>query len=67
MKPRRQVGTGALWRIRRVGAPHGAVPPKPVTVPLYVLQALLLLTGMVGLAALLLWALWKLIKAIQED
>ena len=64
---RQQIGTGALWRIRRVAEQHGSVPPHPISVPLYLLQGLLLLTGVVGLAILLLWALWKMIKAIRDD
>ncbi len=30
--------TGALWRIRRTGGPHGAEPPQPRAIPIYMLQ-----------------------------
>ena len=32
------LGTGALWRIRRTGGPHGAEPPQPRAIPIYILQ-----------------------------
>ncbi len=35
-------GTGVLWRIRRTSRAHGQLPPKPVTLPVYLLRA----TGM---------------------
>jgi glucose/arabinose dehydrogenase len=63
---RQQIGTGALWRIRRTSARGGSVPPKPVTVPLYLLQGIALFAGFIGLGVLLLWGLWKLIRAIQD-
>jgi glucose/arabinose dehydrogenase len=34
-----QLGTGALWRIRRTNEPVGQEPPQPKQVPLYLLQA----------------------------
>jgi hypothetical protein len=49
---RQQIGTGSLWRIRRVDGPHGFIPPKPVAVPVYLLQGLGLLLGAVGGAIL---------------
>ena len=45
---RQQVGSGSLWRIRRVDGPHGIVPPQPMTVPVYLLQGLGLLVGVIG-------------------
>jgi glucose/arabinose dehydrogenase len=62
---RQQVGTGALWRIRRVSGRHGVMPPRPITVPLYILQGLLLLTGFLGLGILLVWGLRKLKKIFR--
>jgi glucose/arabinose dehydrogenase len=52
---RQQIGTGALWRIRRVTRSHGMVPPRPRQVPLYLLQGLALLAGVVGIGALTIW------------
>jgi len=52
---RQQIGTGSLWRIRRVEGPHGEVPPKPITLPLYLLQGLAIVGGMIGVAALGTW------------
>lgn len=45
---RQQIGTGSLWRIRRTDGPQGLVPPKPTAVPVYLLQGLALLAGVVG-------------------
>ena len=45
---RQQMDTGTLWRIRRVAGPQGLVPPKPTTVPIYLLQGLGLLVGAIG-------------------
>jgi glucose/arabinose dehydrogenase len=45
---RQQIGTGSLWRIRRTQGPQGSVPPKPLTIPLYLLQGVALLVGIVG-------------------
>ena len=45
---RQQIGTGSLWRIRRVADASGLVPPKPVTVPIYLLQGLAFLAGIMG-------------------
>jgi glucose/arabinose dehydrogenase len=45
---RQQMDTGTLWRIRRKTGPQGLVPPKPTTVPVYLLQGLGLLVGAVG-------------------
>lgn len=49
---RQQIGTGSLWRIRRVPGPRGLVPPEPTVVPVYLLQGLGLLAGVVGGALL---------------
>ncbi len=45
---RMQKGTGTLWRIRRAGGPQGQTPPEPLEVPLYPLQGLAILAGIVG-------------------
>jgi hypothetical protein len=42
---RQRIGTGSLWRIRRVAEAGGRVPPKPTTVPVY----LAFLAGVVGI------------------
>ncbi|MGE5251454.1 MAG: PQQ-dependent sugar dehydrogenase [Bacteroidota bacterium] len=57
---RQQMDTGALWRIRRVGERGRPVPPKPITVPVYLLQGLALLAGLAGLGFLASWSLRKL-------
>jgi hypothetical protein len=49
---RQQIGTGTLWRIRRIDGPRGLIPPKPMTVPVYLLQGLALVAGVVGGAIL---------------
>jgi hypothetical protein len=50
---RMQKGSGSLWRIRRTDGPHGDVPPKSVSIPLYGIQAGLILGGLfVGIAGL---------------
>jgi hypothetical protein len=49
---RQRIGTGSLWRIRRQPGPHGLVPPKPTVVPVYLLQGLGLLAGLIGGALL---------------
>jgi hypothetical protein len=46
---RQQMDTGTLWRIRRTDGPQGTEPPKPVEVPVYPLQALAVLAGVLGL------------------
>jgi glucose/arabinose dehydrogenase len=45
---RQQIGTGTLWRIRRVAGPQGLTPPEPRKVPIYLLQGLAVLVGVVG-------------------
>lgn len=45
---RQQMDTGTLWRIRRTAGPQGLVPPKPTAVPIYLLQGLGFLIGLVG-------------------
>jgi glucose/arabinose dehydrogenase len=57
---RQQLDTGALWRIRRVARTHSLVPPQPTSVPLYLLQGLALLAGIVGLGALSVWLLRRI-------
>ncbi|HXG23035.1 MAG TPA: PQQ-dependent sugar dehydrogenase, partial [Chthonomonadales bacterium] len=57
---RQQMGTGTLWRIRRTGGPQGLLPPKPVHVPLYLLQGAALVAGVVGLGLASAWLLRKL-------
>jgi len=57
---RQQMDTGALWRIRRVSRSYGLVPPQPKQVPLYLLQALALLVGILGIGALSVWLLRKI-------
>jgi len=57
---RMQGGSGALWRIRRTDAPQGVRPPKPATLPLYLLQGLGLLVGIVGAFALTMWLVRRL-------
>jgi glucose/arabinose dehydrogenase len=57
---RMQKGTGTLWRIRRTGGPRGQIPPAPVQVPLYLLQGLALVGGLVGGVLLLRWLFRRL-------
>jgi glucose/arabinose dehydrogenase len=52
---RTKQGTGTLWRIRRMGERSGERPPRPLVVPLYTLQYLGILAGVVGLAAAAAW------------
>lgn len=59
---RQQIGTGSLWRIRRVSGPQGLVPPKPVEVPLYLLQGLAIAAGVVGLG----WLSAKFFKRLTS-
>lgn len=49
---RQQLDTGTLWRIRRTGGPHGTIPPQPTKVPIYPLQGLALLAGLIGLGVI---------------
>ena len=57
---RQQIGTGALWRIRRVSKSHGITPPPQTQVPLYLLQGLAILAGIVGIAVLSAWLIRRL-------
>jgi glucose/arabinose dehydrogenase len=57
---RQQMDTGALWRIRRVSESHALVPPEPKQVPLYLLQGLALLVGILGIGAVSVWLLKQL-------
>src|ERR1041385_1290021 len=49
---RQQMDTGTLWRIRRVAGPQGVTPPEPKKVPIYLLQGLALLVGVVGVGVI---------------
>lgn len=57
---RQQMDTGALWRIRRVGERRGELPPKAMTVPIYLIQGLAVLAGILGLGALGVWSIRKI-------
>jgi glucose/arabinose dehydrogenase len=59
---RQQEQTGSLWRIRRVGASHGLLPPEPVHVPLYLLQGLGTAAGVVGIGMASAW-LWRKLRS----
>jgi hypothetical protein len=37
-----KAGTGTLWRIRRVQPAAGSLPPRPRSMPLYLLQFVVL-------------------------
>jgi glucose/arabinose dehydrogenase len=45
---RQQIGTGSLWRIRREDGPRGTTPPDPRRVPIYLIQGLAFLIGIIG-------------------
>ncbi len=45
---RQQLQSGTLWRIRRTGGQHGTTPPKPVSIPIYLLQGLAILAGIIA-------------------
>ena len=60
---RQQMDTGTLWRIRRTAGVQGRVPPAPVAVPIYLLQGLALLVGVIGLGI----ASTKLLRKIREN
>jgi glucose/arabinose dehydrogenase len=57
---RQQIDTGALWRIRRVSRSHGITPPRPTQVPVYLLQGLAYLAGLIGIGVLSAWLLRRL-------
>ena len=48
---RMQAGSGTLWRIRRTGEPAGDRPPRPMTLPFYVLQTAVWVLAPLALAA----------------
>lgn len=52
---RQQIGSGSLWRIRRTEGPQGVLPPEPTRIPLYLLQGLAIITGVLGITALGTW------------
>jgi glucose/arabinose dehydrogenase len=54
---RMQMGTGSLWRIRREAGPRGVLPPKPTTVPLYLLQGVAIAAGVVTVGLVTRWLL----------
>jgi hypothetical protein len=58
---RMQMGTGTLWRIRRMAGPRGERPPEPTTVPLYGFQYLAIIGGVVGALALGGWGIKRLL------
>ncbi len=57
---RQQLGSGTLWRIRRISGPQGTEPAKPARIPIYLLQAAAALAGLVGVGVLSAKALKKL-------
>lgn len=59
---RLQSESGVLWRIRRTGEKRGVVPPRPKVIPLFPLQAFILIAGLVGLG----FALLRLIRRIRK-
>jgi len=59
---RMQRGTGTLWRIRRTEGPRGDRPAPPITVPLYALQFLAFVAGMIGLAAVGVWVVKRFLS-----
>ncbi|MDQ3006052.1 MAG: hypothetical protein M3R47_11825, partial [Chloroflexota bacterium] len=56
---RQQMDTGTLWRIRRLSGPQGLVPPAQITVPVYLLQGLAFLAGVVGIGVVSAWLVKK--------
>jgi glucose/arabinose dehydrogenase len=60
---RMQETTGTLWRIRRTDEPPGELPPEPVVVPLYGLQAL----GILGIIAAVTTGIALLIKRMRDS
>ncbi|HVL06866.1 MAG TPA: hypothetical protein VM388_12835 [Acidimicrobiales bacterium] len=46
-----RLGTGLVWRIRRTGADHGDLPPKPLVLPVNLLRAVVPAAGVVAAAA----------------
>ncbi|HEX6270283.1 MAG TPA: hypothetical protein VFZ43_08620, partial [Anaerolineales bacterium] len=57
---RQQIGTGSLWRVRRTGGPRDLLPPEPVQVPVYLLQGLAFIAGVVGAGLASAWLLKRL-------
>lgn len=57
-------GTGAVWRIRRLPeAPAGELPPRPMHVPLYPIQAAMVLLAVAAGSAAVVAALRRLLRA----
>lgn len=44
------IGTGTLWRIRRIEGPRGDLPAEPIRIPLHAIEAGVGLAGAVGAA-----------------
>jgi glucose/arabinose dehydrogenase len=59
---RMQETTGTLWRIRRTGEPQGEHPPEPTVVPLYGLQYLGILAGLLAMIGGTMMAIRRLMK-----
>jgi glucose/arabinose dehydrogenase len=57
-----QKGSGVVWRIRRISEPHGLLPPKPKVYPIYLLQYLVILVGILGAALGLRWLIKHRVK-----
>lgn len=57
---RQEIGTGSLWRIRRVNGLQGLVPPEPVKVPLYVLHGVAIAAVIVGVGVATTWLFRRL-------
>lgn len=62
---RMQKGTGTLWRIRRTEGPRGEEPPRPLKLPLYPMQGLALLGGILGAVALGVWLIRRFRKGCE--
>jgi hypothetical protein len=54
--------TGALWRIRPTDGPRGDQPLEPQVAPLYLLQLLVLIAGLLSLVALGMWFVKRLLE-----
>lgn len=54
-----QKDSGVLWRIRRTSGPQGKVPPSPKIFPVYLLQYLIIITGIIGAILGVRWLLTR--------